>query len=64
MSIHGPPGTGKPHVSAVSIVDLVRTGKRIAVSSNSHKAIGNLLEAVAGRARTKGVYCRIVQKIF
>src|SRR5690606_28679827 len=41
---------------------LVRAGKRIAVSSNSHKAIGNLLEAVADRARAEGVACRIVQK--
>lgn len=62
LAIQGPPGTGKTYVSALSIVDLVRAGKRIAVSSNSHKAIGNLLEAVAGRARSEGVACRIAQK--
>lgn len=62
LAIQGPPGTGKTYVSALSIVDLVRAGKRIAVSSNSHKAIGNLLEAVADRAREEGVACRIVQK--
>jgi uncharacterized protein len=62
LAIQGPPGTGKTFVSALSIVDLVRTGKRVAVSSNSHKAIGNLLEAVADRARTEGVACRVVQK--
>lgn len=62
LAIQGPPGTGKTYVSALSIVDLVRAGKRIAVSSNSHKAIGNLLEAVADRARGEGVQCRIVQK--
>ncbi|MBN9085182.1 MAG: hypothetical protein BGP06_19620 [Rhizobiales bacterium 65-9] len=62
LAIQGPPGTGKTYVSALSIVDLVRAGKRIAVSSNSHKAINNLLEAVADRARAEGVVCRIVQK--
>lgn len=62
LAIQGPPGTGKTYVSALSIVDLVRAGKRVAVSSNSHKAIGNLLAAVAERARAGGVDCRIVQK--
>ena len=62
LAIQGPPGTGKTYVSALSIVNLVRAGKRVAVSSNSHKAIGNLLEAVADRARAEGVRCSIAQK--
>lgn len=62
LAIQGPPGTGKTYVSALSIVDLVRAGRRVAVSSNSHKAITNLLAAVAERARTEGVSCDIVQK--
>jgi predicted RecB family nuclease len=62
LAIQGPPGTGKTYVSALSIVDLVRAGKRVAVSSNSHKAIGNLLEAIATRAASESVNCRVVQK--
>lgn len=62
LAVQGPPGTGKTYVSALSIVDLVRAGRRVAVSSNSHKAIGNLLKAVADRARSEGLPCRIVQK--
>lgn len=62
LAIQGPPGTGKTYVSALAIVDLVRAGRRVAVSSNSHKAIGNLLRAVADRARNEGICCRIVQK--
>ena len=62
LAIQGPPGTGKTYVSALAIVDLVRAGRRVAVSSNSHKAIGNLLEAVADRARAEGLPCRVVQK--
>ena len=62
LAIQGPPGSGKTFVSALSIVELVRSGRRVAVSSNSHKAISNLLTAVADRARAEGVRCRIVQK--
>ncbi len=62
LAIQGPPGTGKTYVSALSIVELVKAGRRVAVSSNSHKAIGNLLEAVAARAAAEGVACRVVQK--
>ncbi|WCT72596.1 TM0106 family RecB-like putative nuclease [Sphingomonas naphthae] len=62
LAIQGPPGTGKTYVSALSILDLVRAGKRVGVSSNSHKAIGNLLEAVADRALAEGARCRVVQK--
>jgi uncharacterized protein len=62
LAIQGPPGTGKTYISALSIVDLVRSGQRVAVSSNSHKAIGNLISGVAQRAAAEGVQCRIVRK--
>jgi predicted RecB family nuclease len=62
LAIQGPPGTGKTYVSARAIVDLVRAGRRVAVSSNSHKAISNLLQAVAARARKERVAAKIVQK--
>src|SRR3546814_20992574 len=51
------------YVSALSIADLVRSGKRVAVASNSHKAIGNLLKAVAQRAQDQGLACSIAQKV-
>jgi uncharacterized protein len=50
LSIQGPPGTGKTYVAARAIVHLIKQGKRIGVSSNSHKAIENLLEAVGKAA--------------
>ena len=62
IAIQGPPGTGKTYVSALAIIDLVRQGRRIAVASNSHKAIGNLLKATVARAREVGVSVRLVQK--
>ncbi|MEJ1157314.1 TM0106 family RecB-like putative nuclease [Prosthecomicrobium sp. N25] len=63
LPIQGPPGTGKTYVSAKAIVALVRSGRRVAVSSNAHKAIDNLLLAVAGEARATGRPVAIVKKV-
>ncbi len=63
MPIQGPPGTGKTYVSALTIVELVRQGKRIGVASNAHKAIDNLLLAIAKEARKQGTEVSIVKKI-
>lgn len=43
LMVQGPPGTGKTYVSARAILSLVRQGYRVAVSSNSHEAIRNVL---------------------
>ncbi len=43
LPVQGPPGTGKTYVAARAILALVQDGKRIAVSSNSHEAIRNVL---------------------
>ena len=48
--IQGPPGTGKTYTGSHIIVELIRRGFRAGVSSNSHKAINNLLKAVEKRA--------------
>lgn len=50
LIVQGPPGTGKTYTVAHAIVSLLKAGKRIAVASNSHKAIKNLLEEVERRA--------------
>ncbi len=42
---------------------MIRSGKRVAVTSNSHKAIDNLLMAVAERAREAGVELKAIKKI-
>ncbi len=46
LPIQGPPGTGKTYTAARMIVGLVRQGKRVGISAQSHKTIGNLLEEV------------------
>ncbi|MCY4675010.1 MAG: TM0106 family RecB-like putative nuclease [Bacteroidetes bacterium] len=43
LTVQGPPGTGKTFVSARAILSLVQQGYRVAVSSNSHEAIRNVL---------------------
>lgn len=43
LALQGPPGTGKSTVTAQVIAQLVAQGKRVAISSNSHAAINNLL---------------------
>ena len=43
FALQGPPGTGKTTFTARVIAELVRRGKRVAISSNSHAAINNLL---------------------
>jgi predicted RecB family nuclease len=47
LPIQGPPGTGKTYVASRAIVALLKAGKRVAVTSNSHKAIDNLMLDVA-----------------
>ena len=47
LSIQGPPGTGKTYTASHVILELLKQGKRIGINSNSHKAINNLMAAVA-----------------
>ncbi|KXK07383.1 MAG: superfamily I DNA/RNA helicase [Acidobacteria bacterium OLB17] len=42
LVIQGPPGTGKTYTAARMILSLLKNGKRVGVTSNSHKAILNL----------------------
>ena len=43
LAVQGPPGTGKTFAIARAILALVRDGRRVAVASNSHDAIRNVL---------------------
>lgn len=54
LFIQGPPGAGKTYTGSHVIVDLLKAGKTIAVTSNSHKAINNLLSAVEKVADRSG----------
>lgn len=54
LFIQGPPGAGKTYTGSHLIASLLQAGKRVAVSSNSHKAINNLLSAVDRRMEEAG----------
>lgn len=55
LFIQGPPGAGKTYTSAHVIVTLMAAGKKVGVSSNSHKAVNNLLHKVEEIAIARGV---------
>lgn len=50
LFIQGPPGSGKTWTGAQLIVHLLRAGKRVGVTANSHKAIHNLLHEIEAAA--------------
>jgi predicted RecB family nuclease len=61
--VQGPPGAGKTFTGARMICALVRAGKRVGISANSHKVIRNLLDEVVKAAGEEGLPIRCVQKV-
>lgn len=47
LAIQGPPGSGKTFAGGEMICGLIKKGKKVGVTANSHKVIRNLLDAVA-----------------
>ncbi len=62
LAIQGPPGSGKTTAGAAIVLDLVARGKRVGITANSHKVIGNLLDRVCEAARRRGRTLRAIQK--
>lgn len=54
LFIQGPPGSGKSTIGSEVICDLIERGKRVAITSTSHKAIHNLLHKVERCATGRG----------
>ena len=55
LPIQGPPGAGKTFTGARMIRELVRQGKTVGVTANSHKVIRNLIDAALDAAEETGV---------
>jgi uncharacterized protein len=60
LVIQGPPGSGKTFTTSHLIVSLIRAGKTVGVTSNSHKAIDNVLHAIEERLIESGETGRLV----
>ena len=54
LFVQGPPGSGKTWQGAKMAVALMQAGKRVGVTSLSHKAINKLLEEIEREAREQG----------
>src|SRR5207302_1039073 len=46
LCIQGPPGTGKTYTCAAVIAQLLKQGKSVGVTANSHKAIMNVMRMI------------------
>lgn len=55
LAVQGPPGSGKTYRAAHAIVELLRAGRRVGVTANSHSVIGDLLHKAVSEARRAGV---------
>tara|TARA_B110000238_G_scaffold198047_1_gene241855 strand:+ start:220 stop:3618 length:3399 start_codon:yes stop_codon:yes gene_type:complete len=47
LTLQGPPGAGKTYTGKYVIAELMKSGARVGIASNSHKAINNLLLGTA-----------------
>ncbi|KTD50499.1 putative RNA helicase [Legionella rubrilucens] len=55
LTIQGPPGAGKSYTGKHLIAELIKNGKKIGISSNSHKAVNHLLISTADYCRKEGI---------
>ena len=62
LFVQGPPGSGKTWQGARMAIALMREGKRVGVTSLSHKAIHNLLRAIQHEADAQGFTFRGVKR--
>jgi len=62
LPIQGPPGSGKTYTGARMICELVRLGKRVGITANSHKVIRNLIDTTIELADELGINLSCCQK--
>jgi uncharacterized protein len=60
LAVQGPPGSGKTYRAAEMIVALVRAGKRVGITANSHEVIRTLLSKAVELSQSAGAPLRAV----
>lgn len=60
LAVQGPPGSGKTYHAAHVIAQLVKAGKRVGVTANSHKVITSLIKRAVEVAKALGLELRAV----
>jgi uncharacterized protein len=63
LPVQGPPGTGKTFIGARMICELVKAGRRVGITANSHKVIRNLLDEIVRAADEMGIELQCIEKI-
>jgi predicted RecB family nuclease len=63
LPVQGPPGTGKTFTGARMICELVKAGKRVGITANSHKVIRNLLDEVLRAADERRTELQCIVKV-
>ena len=63
LPVQGPPGSGKTFIGAQMICALVRSGRKVGVTANSHNVIRNLLDAVVRQAEQEGLHVKCIHKV-
>jgi uncharacterized protein len=62
LPIQGPPGAGKTYAGARMICELVRGGKTVGITANSHTVIQNLLDSVVEEASKQSLIIRCAHR--
>lgn len=62
LPIQGPPGAGKTFTGARMICELVRNGKKVGITANSHKVIRHMIDGVIEAADTLNIDLECGQK--
>jgi predicted RecB family nuclease len=55
LAIQGPPGAGKTYTGSRMVYELVKRGKKVGITANSHKVISHLLHGVLEVAQKEGI---------
>jgi predicted RecB family nuclease len=63
LPIQGPPGSGKSHTAAEMILALIQSGKKVGITSLSHKVLTELMHKVIKAGLAKGVSIQCMRKV-